>query len=166
MTAAAHASRNIAGVRSPSHKDKPSSTSGGAITPIVSAQRLAFVFAASRGRPSAMPKATRVRPKNASRRQPRNIAVAKPCPEATAARTTCNSLKKGPKGGQAVTANIPAIKIAAERGVSTDMPRALSIEAAPAVADLLASELPRCDAWKADALRSFQEPAKGYLYEE
>jgi glycerol-3-phosphate dehydrogenase len=41
-----------------------------------------------------------------------------------------------------------------------------AIEAAPAVADLLASELHRCDAWKADDLRSFQETAKGYLYEE
>jgi glycerol-3-phosphate dehydrogenase len=41
-----------------------------------------------------------------------------------------------------------------------------AIDAAPAVADLLARELHRCDGWKADDLRSFQETAKGYLYEE
>jgi glycerol-3-phosphate dehydrogenase len=41
-----------------------------------------------------------------------------------------------------------------------------AMEAAPAVANLLARELHRCDAWTADDLRSFQETAKGYLYEE
>jgi glycerol-3-phosphate dehydrogenase len=41
-----------------------------------------------------------------------------------------------------------------------------AIEAAPAVADILARELQRSDDWKADDLRSFQETAKGYLYEE
>ncbi len=41
-----------------------------------------------------------------------------------------------------------------------------AIEAAPVVADLLAGELHRCDDWKANDLRSFQELAKGYLYEE
>lgn len=41
-----------------------------------------------------------------------------------------------------------------------------AIEAAPAVADLLAGELQRCDDWKANDLRSFQDIAKGYLYEE
>lgn len=41
-----------------------------------------------------------------------------------------------------------------------------AIEASPAVADLLASELHRCEGWKANDLRSFQELAKGYLYEE
>jgi len=41
-----------------------------------------------------------------------------------------------------------------------------AIDAAPAVADLLARELHRCEGWKADDLRRFQETAKGYLYEE
>ena len=41
-----------------------------------------------------------------------------------------------------------------------------AIDAAPAVADLLARELHRSDAWKESDLRSFQETAKGYLYEE
>jgi glycerol-3-phosphate dehydrogenase len=41
-----------------------------------------------------------------------------------------------------------------------------AIESAPAVADLLAIELHRSDDWKAKDLRSFQEVAKGYLYEE
>jgi glycerol-3-phosphate dehydrogenase len=41
-----------------------------------------------------------------------------------------------------------------------------AIEAAPAVADILARELHRSDEWKADDLRTFQEMAKGYLYEE
>ncbi len=41
-----------------------------------------------------------------------------------------------------------------------------AIEAAPAVADILARELHRCDDWKANDLRSFQETAKGYLYTE
>jgi len=41
-----------------------------------------------------------------------------------------------------------------------------AIEAAPAVADVLARELHRCDSWKENDLRSFQETAKGYLYEE
>ncbi len=77
-TAADQASRNIAGVKSPSHNDRPSSTSGGTITPAVSTKRLPPIFAAVRGRPSTMPKTTRVRPKNANSRQPRNIAVAAP----------------------------------------------------------------------------------------
>ena len=38
-----------------------------------------------------------------------------------------SSLKNGPKGGHAVTANMPVTKIAAERGVSTAMPRTSSI---------------------------------------
>jgi glycerol-3-phosphate dehydrogenase len=41
-----------------------------------------------------------------------------------------------------------------------------AIEAAPAVADLLAGELHRCESWRANDLRSFQEIAKDYLYEE
>jgi glycerol-3-phosphate dehydrogenase len=41
-----------------------------------------------------------------------------------------------------------------------------AIEAAPAVADMLARELHRSDDWKANDLRAFQETAKGYLYEE
>jgi glycerol-3-phosphate dehydrogenase len=41
-----------------------------------------------------------------------------------------------------------------------------AIEAAPAVADILARELHRSDSWKANDLRTFQETAKGYLYEE
>jgi glycerol-3-phosphate dehydrogenase len=41
-----------------------------------------------------------------------------------------------------------------------------AMDAAPAVADLLARELHRCDGWKAKDLRSFQETAKGYLYQE
>ena len=41
-----------------------------------------------------------------------------------------------------------------------------AIQAAPAVADILARELHRSDDWKANDLRAFQELAKGYLYEE
>jgi len=41
-----------------------------------------------------------------------------------------------------------------------------AIEAAPAVADILARELHRCDEWKANDLLSFQETARGYLYSE
>jgi glycerol-3-phosphate dehydrogenase len=41
-----------------------------------------------------------------------------------------------------------------------------AIEAAPSVAALLARELHRCDAWMANDLESFQETAKGYLYNE
>jgi glycerol-3-phosphate dehydrogenase len=41
-----------------------------------------------------------------------------------------------------------------------------AIEAAPVVADLLASELGRSDEWKLKDLASFQETAKGYLYTE
>ncbi|MGA2570008.1 MAG: glycerol-3-phosphate dehydrogenase/oxidase [Terracidiphilus sp.] len=41
-----------------------------------------------------------------------------------------------------------------------------AIEAAPAVASLLARELERSEAWAADDLRSFQETAQGYLYKE
>jgi glycerol-3-phosphate dehydrogenase len=41
-----------------------------------------------------------------------------------------------------------------------------AIEAAPAVANILARELHRSDDWKANDLRAFQETAKGYLYEE
>ena len=44
-TAADQASRNIAGVKSPSHNDRPSSTSGGTITPAVSTKRLPLGFA-------------------------------------------------------------------------------------------------------------------------
>jgi glycerol-3-phosphate dehydrogenase len=40
-----------------------------------------------------------------------------------------------------------------------------AIEAAPAVADLLARELGRSEAWKMNDLRNFQQIAKGYLYE-
>ena len=63
--------------------------------------------------------------------------MASPCPEAKPARTTCNSLKNGPKGGQAVTANIPVTKSAAERGVSTAMPRTSSINGEPAARRML-----------------------------
>jgi glycerol-3-phosphate dehydrogenase len=41
-----------------------------------------------------------------------------------------------------------------------------AIEAAPAVADLLAGELQHCEAWKEKSLAAFLETAKGYLYEE
>ncbi len=41
-----------------------------------------------------------------------------------------------------------------------------AIEAAPVVAEILARELHRNDGWKANDLRSFQETAKGYLYQE
>jgi glycerol-3-phosphate dehydrogenase len=41
-----------------------------------------------------------------------------------------------------------------------------AIEAAPAVANLLAAELNRSQAWKAKDLESFLETAKGYLLEE
>ncbi|MEI9969921.1 MAG: glycerol-3-phosphate dehydrogenase C-terminal domain-containing protein [Terracidiphilus sp.] len=41
-----------------------------------------------------------------------------------------------------------------------------AIEAAPAVADILARELHRSDGWKANDLRSFMETAKGYLYQD
>ena len=41
-----------------------------------------------------------------------------------------------------------------------------AIEAAPAVASLLARELHRSEAWKAKDLESFVETAKGYIYEE
>ena len=41
-----------------------------------------------------------------------------------------------------------------------------AIESAPAVADILARELHRSESWKENDLRSFQETAKGYLYEE
>jgi glycerol-3-phosphate dehydrogenase len=41
-----------------------------------------------------------------------------------------------------------------------------AIESAPAVADILARELNRTEAWKQNDLRNFQETAKGYLYEE
>ncbi|HZP05580.1 MAG TPA: glycerol-3-phosphate dehydrogenase/oxidase [Terracidiphilus sp.] len=41
-----------------------------------------------------------------------------------------------------------------------------AIEAAPAVADLLAAELNRTEAWKANDLQSFMETAKGYVIDE
>jgi glycerol-3-phosphate dehydrogenase len=41
-----------------------------------------------------------------------------------------------------------------------------AMEAAPKVANLLARELRRCEAWTANDLRSFQETAKGYFYQE
>lgn len=41
-----------------------------------------------------------------------------------------------------------------------------AIEAAPVVADILARELHRRDGWKENDLRSFQETAKGYLYQD
>ena len=41
-----------------------------------------------------------------------------------------------------------------------------AIDAAPVVADVLARELNRCDGWKQNDLRSFQETAKGYLYQD
>jgi glycerol-3-phosphate dehydrogenase len=41
-----------------------------------------------------------------------------------------------------------------------------AIEAAPAVADLLARELHRSEAWKTRDLEGFLQTAKGYLYEE
>jgi glycerol-3-phosphate dehydrogenase len=41
-----------------------------------------------------------------------------------------------------------------------------AIEAAPAVAGLLARELKRSEAWTAKDLASFVEIAKGYLYSE
>ena len=41
-----------------------------------------------------------------------------------------------------------------------------AIEAAPAVADLLAHELGRSDDWRNDDLQHFYEVAAGYVYEE
>ena len=41
-----------------------------------------------------------------------------------------------------------------------------AIDAAPAVAEILARELHRCDGWKQNDLRNFQETAKGYLYQD
>jgi glycerol-3-phosphate dehydrogenase len=41
-----------------------------------------------------------------------------------------------------------------------------AVEAAPVVANLLAKELNRSDAWKAKDLADFFEVAKGYLYHE
>ena len=41
-----------------------------------------------------------------------------------------------------------------------------AIEAAPAVATLLARELNRSEAWRANDLAGFLELAKGYLYQE
>ena len=41
-----------------------------------------------------------------------------------------------------------------------------AIEAAPAVANLLAKELNRSEAWRAKDLADFLEVAKGYLYQE
>jgi glycerol-3-phosphate dehydrogenase len=41
-----------------------------------------------------------------------------------------------------------------------------AIEAAPAVAGLLAAELRHCEAWKQKSLADFVETAKGYLYHE
>ena len=41
-----------------------------------------------------------------------------------------------------------------------------AIEAAPAVAGLLAKELKRSDAWRTKDLANFIEVAKGYLYGE
>jgi glycerol-3-phosphate dehydrogenase len=41
-----------------------------------------------------------------------------------------------------------------------------AIEAAPVVADVLAKELARSDAWKDRDLQGFYAVAKGYVYEE
>jgi glycerol-3-phosphate dehydrogenase len=41
-----------------------------------------------------------------------------------------------------------------------------AVEAAPVVANLLAKELDRSDAWKTKDLSNFLEVAKGYLYHE
>jgi glycerol-3-phosphate dehydrogenase len=41
-----------------------------------------------------------------------------------------------------------------------------AIDAAPAVADLLARELNRSDAWKQNDLEQFFEVARGYIYHE
>jgi glycerol-3-phosphate dehydrogenase len=41
-----------------------------------------------------------------------------------------------------------------------------AIDAAPAVANLLAAELGRSEEWKAKDLAAFLEVAKGYLYKE
>ncbi len=41
-----------------------------------------------------------------------------------------------------------------------------AIDVAPAVAEILARELHRCDGWKQNDLRNFQETAKGYLYQD
>jgi glycerol-3-phosphate dehydrogenase len=38
-----------------------------------------------------------------------------------------------------------------------------AIEMAPRVAELMAKELERDDAWKSEQIRSFEELAKGYL---
>ena len=54
-----------------------------------------------------------------------------------AARSTRNSLKKGPKGGQAVTANMPATKSAAETRRHGAMPLTSSLVRAPAARRML-----------------------------
>ena len=41
-----------------------------------------------------------------------------------------------------------------------------AIEAAPVVADLMAKELNRSDAWKVKDLSDFIETAKGYIYDD
>ena len=119
-TAAVQASRSTPAWPARARGTGPGAAAAATITPAVSRRRVS-AFALPRraaGRPRCA-KTTRVRPKKASSRQPRNIAAAAPCPVSKAARTTSSSLKNGPKGGQAVTANIPATKIAAERGVSS-----------------------------------------------
>jgi len=77
-TAADQASRNVAGVKRPSHKDKPKEHEWGRNDARRFDKAFAVAFAALRGRPSTTVKTTRVMPKKASSRQPRNIAVAIP----------------------------------------------------------------------------------------
>ena len=92
------------------------------MTPAFSRIRLPSVLFAVRGLPSTTLNTSRVRPKNANRRHARNMAATARWPVSNAARITRSSLKNGPNGGHAVTANIPATKIAADCGVSEDEP--------------------------------------------
>ncbi len=107
------------------------------MTPSVSGYRRPVVREAARGRPSTIAKTTRVSPKNANSRQTRNMVAAAPWCVSKAARTIRSSLKNGPKGGHAVTTNIPVTKIAADRGVSAAMPLTSSIVRAPAARRIL-----------------------------
>jgi len=83
---ALHVSRNNDGVASPSHNENPRNASGGRITPDVSRKRSPIARAAARGRPSTIANTSRVRPKKANNRQPRNATVVNMLPVSNATR--------------------------------------------------------------------------------
>ena len=99
---------STAGVNRPSHSDSRSSTSGGTITPAVSTKRRPR-RPRGRARPAVHdgehhPGQSEERQQQAAqehRRRPRRAR------SPSAARTISSSLKNGPNGGQAVTANMP-----------------------------------------------------------